>query len=263
MGNLLFNVGPKPDGTIESLQVDRLKEMGQWMQKNGYSIYETRGGPFKPSDWGVSTRKGNTIYLHILKWNGKAVKIELPDFGVEIKSCKLAAGGQLKMTKKDGNTILEFAAESLQPINTIVEIETAGNVMNLKPMEIASQSLSYQKTATASSNPEPRWRGIGSITNGDWVGQFWIPAKDDKTPWAEIDLGKPVKISKAIIYESGNAIKAFEIQYQQGETWKTIYKGTTIGSRAEFKLSGITAQKVRIVLKDFSGVPGIYEVVLM
>lgn len=32
-GNLLFNVGPKPDGSIEPLQVERLKEMGQWLQK--------------------------------------------------------------------------------------------------------------------------------------------------------------------------------------------------------------------------------------
>ena len=262
-GNLLFNVGPKPDGTIEPLQVERLKEMGKWMDKYGYSIYGTRGGPFKPTDWGVSTRKGNTIYLHILKWNGKSVKIELPDFGVEIKNCKLAAGGKLKVSKKEGKIILEFAGESLQPINTIVEIETAGDVMNIKPLEINSQSLTYNKKATASSNPDPRWRGINSINNGDWVGQYWTPAKDDKAPWAEIDLGKPEKISRAIIYENGNAIRAFEIQYKIGDNWKTAYQGKTIGSKAEVKLSGFTAQNVRLVLKDFSGVPGIYEWVLL
>ncbi len=262
-GNLLFNVGPKPDGTIEPLQVERLKEMGKWMDKYGYSIYGTRGGPFKPTDWGVSTRKGNTIYLHILKWNGKSVKIELPDFGVEIKNCKLAAGGKLKVSKKEGKIILEFAGESLQPINTIVEIGTAGDVMNIKPLEINSQSLTYNKKATASSNPDPRWRGINSINNGDWVGQYWTPAKDDKAPWAEIDLGKPEKISRAIIYENGNAIRAFEIQYKIGDNWKTAYQGKTIGSKAEVKLSGFTAQNVRLVLKDFSGVPGIYEWVLL
>ena len=165
-GNLLFNVGPKPDGTIEPLQVDRLEEMGKWLGKYGYSIYGTRGGPFKPTDWGVSTRKGNTIYLHILKWNGKSVRIELPDFGVEIKNCKLATGGKIKVSKKADKTILEFAGESLQPINTLVEIETTGSVMSIKPMEISSQSLTYNKKATASSNPDPHWRGITSINNG-------------------------------------------------------------------------------------------------
>ena len=262
-GNLLFNVGPKPDGTIEPLQVERLEEMGKWLGKYGYSIYGTRGGPFKPTDWGVSTRKGNTIYLHILKWNGKSVRIELPDLGVEIKNCKLAAGGKIKIGKKEGKTILEFGRESLQSINTLVEIETAGSVMSIKPMEISSQSLTFNKKATASSNPDPHWRGISSINNGDWVGQYWVPAKDDKTPWAEIDLGKPEKISKAIIYENGNAIKAFEIQYLTGKNWKTVYTGKTIGHRAEINLPKFTAQNVKIVLKDFSGVPGIYEFVLL
>ncbi len=262
-GNLLFNVGPMPDGTIEPVQVDRLKEMGQWMQKYGYTIYGTRGGPFKPTDWGVSTRKGNTIYLHVLKWNGNAVQIALPDFGLEIRNCRLATGGKMKMSRKEGKTILEFSGEVIQPINTIVEIETSGNAMDITPIEISSQSLTYNKKVSASSNPDPKWRGISSINNGDWVGHSWSPAKDDKAPWAEIDLGKPEKLSKAIIYENGNAVKAFEIQYLQGDNWKTVFKGKTIGSRAEIKLPKFTAQRVRLMLKDFTGVPGIYELILM
>jgi alpha-L-fucosidase len=62
-GNLLFNVGPMPDGRIEPLQVERLKEMGQWLQKYGYTIYETRGGPFMPTDWG---RCKSTIFPNAL-----------------------------------------------------------------------------------------------------------------------------------------------------------------------------------------------------
>jgi alpha-L-fucosidase len=48
-GNLLLNVGPMPDGRIEPRQVERLKEIGQWLQEYGQSIYETRGGPFRSS----------------------------------------------------------------------------------------------------------------------------------------------------------------------------------------------------------------------
>ncbi|HNX54818.1 MAG TPA: alpha-L-fucosidase [Prolixibacteraceae bacterium] len=262
-GNLLFNVGPKPDGSIEPEQIVRLKEMGQWLQKYGYSIYGTRGGPFKPTDWGVSTRKGNTIYLHILKWNGNSPKIAIPNFGMEIKSCRMASGGNLKLTKQDKNYVIEFAGEALQPINTIVEIEVAGNAMDIQPMEIGAQSLSYNKKVSASSNPNPHWTGINSINNGDWAGHAWSPAKEDKEPWAEIDLGKPEKISKAIIYESGQAVKAFEMQVLSGEKWKTVYKGTTIGSKMEVKLPKTTTQKVRMVLKEFSQVPGIYEIVLL
>jgi alpha-L-fucosidase len=139
-GNLLFNVGPKPDGTIEPLQAERLKQMGKWLKKYGYTIYATRGGPLKPTDWGVSTRKGNKIYLHILKWSGDSPKIILPDIGMDIKNCVLADGGRLKFSKVKGENIIEFDGRLLQPFNTIVEIEVAGNAMDIKPVDIAPQS---------------------------------------------------------------------------------------------------------------------------
>ncbi len=66
-GNLLLNVGPMPDGRIEPRQVEVLRQVGAWLQANGESIYGTRGGPFKPTSALVSTRKGNVIYVHILK----------------------------------------------------------------------------------------------------------------------------------------------------------------------------------------------------
>jgi alpha-L-fucosidase len=262
-GNLLFNVGPMPDGRIEPLQVERLKEMGTWLKQYGFSVYGTRGGPFKPADWGVSTREGNTIYLHILKWNGNSPKITIPDFGKEIKSCSLANGAKVMMEKGDKGTVISFDGDNLQPISTIVKIEVEGSVMDIPPMEIESQSLSYNKPVSASSNPDPHWRGISSVNNGDWVGHAWSPAKEDLTPWAEIDLGKPETISKAIVYESGQSVKAFELQCLQGNEWKTVYTGTTIGARSFIEIQPITAQKVRLVLKEFSKVPGIYEIILL
>jgi len=135
-GNLLFNVGPMPDGRIEPLQATRLQEMGQWLQKYGYSIYGTRGGPFKPADWGVTTRNENTIYLHLLSWKGGAPKIDFPAKGIDIKWCRLVDGGEVKLIKQRGFYTIEFKNESLQPFDTIVEIETTKNVMDIKPMDI-------------------------------------------------------------------------------------------------------------------------------
>jgi len=135
-GNLLFNVGPMPDGRIEPLQATRLQEMGQWLQKYGYSIYGTRGGPFKPTDWGVTTRNENTIYLHLLSWKGGAPKIDFPAKGIDIKWCRLVDGGEVKLIKQRGFYTIEFKNESLQPFDTIVEIETTKNVMDMKPLDI-------------------------------------------------------------------------------------------------------------------------------
>ena len=40
-GNLLLNIGPKSDGTIPNIMVDRLLEIGKWLEINGEAIYET------------------------------------------------------------------------------------------------------------------------------------------------------------------------------------------------------------------------------
>jgi len=263
-GNLLLNVGPKPDGTIEPLQAQRLREMGQWLEKYGYTIYGTRGGPFKPTDWGVSTRKGDKIYLHILKWLGDSPQIRIPDIGMEIKSCKLANGGEITLQKTDQGYLVQFLGKNLEPINTIIELTVDGNVMDISPVEIPSQSLSFGKPVKASSNFNQRRNVAGSVNNGDWVGNYWTPANDDQKPWVEIDLEKPEKISKFILFESGKAVQKFEIQVLKNDVWETAYTGNSIENGKPITLSEkITAQKVRLVLNEFSSVPGIYEFIIL
>ena len=74
--NLLLNVGPMPNGKIQSNHVESIKEMGAWLQKYGITIYETRRGPTVPNDEYVTTQKDNLIYVHILNKNTKILNIE-------------------------------------------------------------------------------------------------------------------------------------------------------------------------------------------
>ena len=71
--NLLMNIGPQPNGELPEVAVRRLKEVGEWMHVYGETIYGTRGGIVKPHDWGVTTQKGNRLFVHILN---------LPDNGL-------------------------------------------------------------------------------------------------------------------------------------------------------------------------------------
>ncbi len=64
--NLLLNIGPRPDGTLPDIAVERLREVGDWMSVYGETIYGTRGGDMPPQKWGVSTIKGDRLYIHIL-----------------------------------------------------------------------------------------------------------------------------------------------------------------------------------------------------
>ncbi len=68
-GNLLLNVGPKPDGTIQPEFVTRLEAMGQWLKRNGEAIYQTKASPFaRLPFFGRATQKDSTLYLHVFGW---------------------------------------------------------------------------------------------------------------------------------------------------------------------------------------------------
>lgn len=121
--NLLLNVGPMPDGTIQPEHVERLLAMGKWLDQNGESIYGTRGGPVSPRHWGVTTQKGSRIFIHVLEPEDGIVV--LPDFGKPVSSAKLMNGGKaVKVEKQDFGTVL-YVPQSIQdPIDTIIEIQT-------------------------------------------------------------------------------------------------------------------------------------------
>lgn len=262
-GNLLFNVGPMPDGHIEPLQAERLREMGVWLREYGHSIYGTRGGPFKPTDWGVSTRTEDRIYLHVLQWFEDSLFFQIPEFGMDVKSCRLASGGELEYTHENGWHRFYIPEEVLDPLNTIIEIEVEGNALNIDPLEVPPLSKSFLKKVSASSAPNPQWNGVSSVVNGDWVGHSWMPAREDSEPWIEIDLGEEKILSKAIIYESSRTIEKFELQCKVGDEWYQVYKGNTIGEKADFEFPATASRFVRLLITGFSDIPGIYELVLL
>jgi alpha-L-fucosidase len=71
-GNLLLNVGPKPDGTISVPQLARLRALGRWLDVNGEAIFGTRPwgdaeGILRSDPTGVRfTHKSNTVYAILL-----------------------------------------------------------------------------------------------------------------------------------------------------------------------------------------------------
>ena len=75
--NLLMNIGPQPNGELPAVAVQRMKEMGEWMATYGETIYGTRGGDVAPHTWGVSTRKDNRLFIHVLDLQDSSLYIPL------------------------------------------------------------------------------------------------------------------------------------------------------------------------------------------
>ena len=103
--NLLMNIGPQPDGCLPEVAVQRLKEVGEWMQTYGETIYGTRGGCITPHDWGVTTQKGNRLFVHILNLPDKA--LFLPLEGKQVKQAlDFVTRQSLKFKRVEGGITL-------------------------------------------------------------------------------------------------------------------------------------------------------------
>lgn len=62
-GNFLLDVGPKPDGTFPEPALQRLTEMGNWMDINKEAIYETKPiAPYKTENVCFTESKNGSIY---------------------------------------------------------------------------------------------------------------------------------------------------------------------------------------------------------
>jgi alpha-L-fucosidase len=120
-GNLLLNVGPRPDGQIDPPQVQRLKEIGAWLGKYGESIYATRGGPFLPGDYGASTHRGTTIYVHVLQWPGQ--KLVLPSLPARILRASALTGGDASFTQSDERIEVSLPPAARSDMDTILALE--------------------------------------------------------------------------------------------------------------------------------------------
>ncbi|MBO7220116.1 MAG: alpha-L-fucosidase [Alistipes sp.] len=75
--NLLLNIGPQPNGELPAEALDRLKDMGEWLRKYGDTVYGTTAGDIQKQDWGVTTRKGNRLFVHIFDLKGKELHLPL------------------------------------------------------------------------------------------------------------------------------------------------------------------------------------------
>jgi alpha-L-fucosidase len=122
--NLLLNIGPQPSGEIQEEFATRLRSVGEWLGKYGVSIYGTRGGPVAPGDWGVTTQKGDTVYVHVLNW--KAPLLALPPFPRKITSAQeLIHGTKLQVAQSENGVVLPLLPTEKGQTDRVIALSLA------------------------------------------------------------------------------------------------------------------------------------------
>jgi alpha-L-fucosidase len=124
--NLLLNIGPMPNGEIQEEFVTRLQAVGAWLKRFGEAIYGTRGGPLAPADWGVTTQKGDKVYVHVLSWN--APLLALPPIPRAIRAAHLLADGSaIEFTQSGNGVVLKVEPAARGDVDRIVVLTLAGD----------------------------------------------------------------------------------------------------------------------------------------
>lgn len=256
-GNLLFNIGPDPTGAVEPRQVQRLQEMGQWLAQNGESIYGTRGGPWKPTRAIASTRRDSIIYLHLLRTNDATV--ELPNISRKVVRATLLSGEKIRVRQQGHTLKVTVPARQRAALDTIVKLQLDGSAMDLPAMDIPGNT---KVTASNVFGNDTNNYGPQQAFDEDTATR-WATDSGTHPAWIAIDLGRRQSIRGVSIHEAcANRIQKFEFQQRDGQGWKTIFTGTTVGENFEMGFPEITTSAVRLNILEASDGPTISEIEL-
>ena len=257
-GNLLFNVGPMPTGEIEPRQVERLKEMGRWMARYGQALYGTRGGPYRPGLWGATTSKGNTLYVHILKWEGET--ITLPAIDRKVLSSSVLTGGKAAVRQTAEGIEISVAPADRQELDTIIVLTLDGPAFDATVQKTASASVAKGGKASASNVFQKNAASYGpDKAFDDDPGTRWAADAGTREAWLAVDLGSPQTIDRAALSEYTPRIQEFVIEYQKDGQWQAAARGKRAGEDFEMKFAPVTAQVWRLNILKASDGPTLWE----
>jgi alpha-L-fucosidase len=146
-GNLLLNVGPKADGTFPTESIDRLREIGAWMDVNGASIHGTQASPFSALPWGRCTQEslagGDTrLYLHVFDWPADQT-LRLPGICNEARAAYLLADSRqqpLAVTRGECTLAIQLPVTPPDPIDTVVVLDLIGRADVTDPPAITAEA---------------------------------------------------------------------------------------------------------------------------
>ena len=253
-GNFLLNVGPTAEGEFPAACVERLQEVGEWLRVNGEAIYGTTRSPFAYLPWGVATRKGGALYLHVFDWpqNGKLV-VPLDNAA---KSARLLSNSNvLSVQRTAGRLVIDVPETAPDAADSVIALEIEGEPVT---PELPSVGAKVSASATLDGNvAENVVDGTGS--------KRWRAPKDVKSAWIEMELKQPANIGAFGLDEPDvwpRMKQRYTLAAHVGGEWRNIAQGSTNGHGTKATVPPVAAQKFRLTMECANGSPGVAELQL-
>ena len=252
-GNFLLNVGPDANGGFPPASVERLHEIGRWLDINGEAIYGTKAGPFTYLSWGYATRKGSRLYLHVCDWPEDG-KLRVPlQSGVNNASLLASPDQKLEFTREDKRIVISVPATAPDHINTVIMLELDG-----EPQAVPLPSAGARASATA-AKPE---NGPENLLDGTGAKR-WIAPDTLKSASVQIDLARASTISGFGFDEPDvwpRMKQKFLLEAGIAGVWTKVADGNTVGHGARASITPIDTRSLRITMECELGAPALAEV---
>jgi alpha-L-fucosidase len=260
-GNLALDCGPMPDGRIFPPAKENYLAMGKWLKTHGDSIYGTRGGPYKPGLYGVSTRKGNNIYLHILAEHSadSIPKISFPlPFGEAkvLGVTELTSGKSMPFIVKNEIITLDMADLPKDNPDTVIVMKLDAPTEDIPVIDMSPDKRRVAlKGASASSSYDKLKSPDAVLSNKKWTFEagihrhsMWVAKPNAGPYWFQVDFETPEKVSAISIAEPRGRLNStkFNLQYETNGDWKTLFSGKSIGKGKYILFNPVETSKIRL-----------------
>ena len=94
------------------------------MERYGGSIYGTRGGPILLRPWGVTTQRGDSVFVHLLDWEDP--ELSLPSLPRAVRAATLfATGVPVPFRQSAGGVTLSLPPRGAGEVDQVVVLRMA------------------------------------------------------------------------------------------------------------------------------------------
>ncbi len=130
-GNLLLDIGPKADGTIPPEQVNILRELGKWNQKNGEAVFGTVPALPPGHFFGSSTMTKDSSTLFLFLPGGRTGNVLVKGLSNTIKDIQVLGGsthitpklvGKISWSPVPGLIFIDVPESAKDPYVTVLKL---------------------------------------------------------------------------------------------------------------------------------------------